>query len=86
MVGDPLADATRALAEEVTVARFRPNVVLAVGAPDDADHAVALLKDRALVDGRPAAYVCERFACKLPVTDRAALRAALDATPGTLAP
>ena len=86
VVGDPLAEATRALAEEVTVARFRPNVVLAVGSPDDADPVVALLADRALVDGRAAAYVCERFACKLPVTEGAALRAELDATPGTLVP
>ena len=86
VVGDPLAEATRALAEEVTVARFRPNVVLAVGSPDDADPVVALLVDRALVDGRAAAYVCERFACKLPVTEGAALRAELDATPGTLVP
>ena len=29
-----------------------------------------LLADRTLVDGLPTAYVCERFACRLPVTDR----------------
>ena len=38
-----------------------------------------LLADRALVDGQPAAYVCEHFACRLPVTDPDALRAQLDA-------
>jgi uncharacterized protein YyaL (SSP411 family) len=80
VVGDPRDGATRALAEEVTVARFRPNVVLAVGTAEGSTDAVPLLRDRAMVDGRPAAYVCERFACRLPVTDRGALRTELDAT------
>jgi hypothetical protein len=41
-----------------------PDAVLAWGDPDG----VALLADRALVDGSPAAYACENFACRLPVT------------------
>ena len=43
--------------------RFLPHVVLAGGAGD-----VPLLEGRTPVEGRAAAYVCERFACKLPVT------------------
>ena len=44
---------------------FRPNTVVAVGPSES----VPLLAGKALVDGRPAVYVCERFACKAPVTD-----------------
>ena len=54
----------RALARVVR-ARFRPHLVLAGGAPDG----VPLLQHRTPVDGRPAAYVCEHFACRAPVTD-----------------
>jgi uncharacterized protein YyaL (SSP411 family) len=38
---------------------------------------VPLLAGRDLVDGAAAAYVCRNFACQLPVTDPAVLRAAL---------
>jgi uncharacterized protein YyaL (SSP411 family) len=79
IVGDPGDAATRALIREVTVARYRPNVSVAVTRPDDpaAPALIPLLKERTLVDGRPAAYVCERFACRLPVTDATALAAGL---------
>ncbi len=63
-------DGTEAL-ERVIRGAFRPHVVLAGGEPDG----VPLLEGRVPVDGRPTAYVCERFACKAPVTD-----------PGELAP
>ncbi len=78
IVGDPGTPATRALIDEVT-GRFLPNVSLTVARPDDAaaTELVPLLRDRTLVDGRPAAYVCERFACRLPVTEPEALAAAL---------
>ena len=58
--------------------RYRPHIALAgTDAETTAGTAVALLRDRELVDGRQAAYVCERFACQLPVTDLEALEAML---------
>jgi hypothetical protein len=79
IVGDPEDAATRALVAEVTTERFLPNHVLAVAAPTDerSMSAVGLLHERAVLGGRPTAYVCERFVCKLPVTEPAALAAQL---------
>jgi len=51
---------------------FRPHLVLA-GGPEGTDEP-PLLRDRATVDGKPAAYVCQNFSCRLPVTSPAALR------------
>jgi uncharacterized protein len=69
---------TRALARAVRAA-FRPNVVLAGGDGTDA-HGIALLEGRTAIDGRPAAYVCERFSCLRPVSDPEELSALLVAS------
>jgi uncharacterized protein YyaL (SSP411 family) len=70
IVGEPGEEATEALVDEVLAARFLPNTVLAIGGAADPEAAetVALLRDRPQVDGEPTAYVCRRFACRLPVT------------------
>jgi hypothetical protein len=49
--------------------RWQPNTVVAVGPAAD----VPLLEGKVLVEGKPAVYVCERFACRAPVTDPAQL-------------
>ena len=66
--------ATRALADAAH-RRFAPHKVVAGCAPDDAraTEGIPLLRGRGMVDGKPTAYVCERNACKLPVTDPDAL-------------
>jgi uncharacterized protein len=54
---------------------YRPHVVLA-GGPEGSERP-ELMRERHAVEGRPAAYVCEHFACKAPVTDPEALAALL---------
>ena len=67
IVGPPDSDVARA-----ALAPYDPNAVVAFGPAED----VPLLAGKDLVDGQPAVYVCERFACRAPVTDAAALAAA----------
>jgi hypothetical protein len=73
IVGDPLHPGTRALLE-VAAGGYAPNRVVALLSSESASTSVALLEDRALLGGRPTAYVCRGFACRLPVTDPDALR------------
>ena len=63
---------------DVVRTRVLPGSVRVTASPGEGAELTPLLADRALVDGRPAAYVCEHFACQLPVTDPDALRAQLD--------
>lgn len=56
--------------------RYRPNLVIAGGTEGEKNP--PLLADRVTVDGLPAAYVCESFTCKAPVTDPAELGKELD--------
>ena len=71
--GDGVAE----LAEMAAVVRsaHRPHVVLA-GGPEGSERP-ELLAQRTAVEGRPAAYVCQHFACKAPVTEPQQLASAL---------
>jgi uncharacterized protein YyaL (SSP411 family) len=64
IVGGPGSEVARA-----ALRGFDPNAVVAFGPADG----VPLLEGKTLVDGKPAVYACERFACRAPVTDPAAL-------------
>ncbi len=59
----------------VVRAGLRPHLVLAAGR--EGSVAPPLLADRPSIDGRPAAYVCENFACRAPVTEAKKLSALL---------
>jgi uncharacterized protein len=75
LVGDPAAADTRALVEAV-LRPFLPNKVVLLRRPDEEPPAVPspLLAERSMIGGRATAYVCQNYACQLPVTDVAALR------------
>jgi uncharacterized protein len=64
VIGPPESEVARAALEP-----FDPNAVVAFGPSED----VPLLEGKDYVDGRPAVYVCENFACQAPVTEAAAL-------------
>ncbi|MEZ4713307.1 MAG: thioredoxin domain-containing protein [Caldilineaceae bacterium] len=66
IVGDPQDFATQMLLEQVRQ-YYLPNTVLALKRPAE-ESMLPLLEGRTLVDGKPAAYVCENYTCKLPVT------------------
>ena len=80
VVGRLDAPETRALIDAARAAA-RSSAVLAAGDPADATAAQAapLLRDRPLVDGAAAVYVCRDFTCAAPVTDPAALSDAIRA-------
>ncbi|MDQ1432016.1 MAG: uncharacterized protein QOF40_2618, partial [Actinomycetota bacterium] len=63
--------------------RLLPAAVRVTATPGAGTDATPLLADRPTVDGRATAYVCERYACQLPVTEPDALRAQLDAALAT---
>jgi hypothetical protein len=78
IVGDLESEEARRLIRELW-SRYLPNAVLAAAPPgdDEAARIVPLLAGREPLDGKPAAYVCERFTCRLPVSDPEALAAQL---------
>jgi uncharacterized protein YyaL (SSP411 family) len=73
LVGEPLAPLAR-----IVRRTFRPRLVLAGSTAATDRTAVALLEGRTPVDGAAAAYVCERFTCRAPVTTPADLGILLD--------
>ena len=55
--------------ERDILGRYLPDAVIALSHEAETDGAVIpLLKDRGVIDGKSAAYVCEDFVCQRPVT------------------
>ena len=77
IAGPREAASTRALLREIH-AHFIPNkvVLLADGGPGQQwlGERLEFVKTVGVLDGKPAAYVCENFVCQLPTTDVAKLR------------
>ncbi|NED95270.1 thioredoxin domain-containing protein [Phytoactinopolyspora alkaliphila] len=58
-----------------------PGAAVVVGEPGRTDTtAIPLLRDRPLVEGAPAAYVCRHFACSRPTSDPAELAAQMSSS------
>ncbi|WP_231920201.1 thioredoxin domain-containing protein [Microlunatus soli] len=78
VVGDPDDPPARSMADRAR--RVAPaGSVVVLGRPD-ADG-VPLLAGRTMIDGKPTAYVCHGFVCRLPVTDEEAMLAELSNLP-----
>ncbi len=79
IVGAPGDPRTRELAR-VAADLYLPNKVQAYVDPSDprSRDLTPLTRDKQLVEGRPAAYVCENFSCQAPVTRPEELRSALE--------
>jgi uncharacterized protein YyaL (SSP411 family) len=76
-IGTPGEAETDALTR-VAARAYLPNTVVVLGRGGGGEEpAIPLLEGRGRVDGRPAAYVCERYACRRPVTEPAELAAEL---------
>ena len=76
IAGDRNSAATRALVAEVH-RHFMPDKVLLLADGADGqgylEEKLEALRGMKPIDGKPAAYVCENFTCKAPVTEAEAL-------------
>jgi hypothetical protein len=80
IAGDPEDEGTQSMLRTVQ-RRFLPNKVVLLRPGGEEGRRLAALapytESMGPVDGRPAAYVCEGYACRRPVTDPASLEAEL---------
>ena len=77
IVGPRADPATQGLLDTI-FSRYLPNKVV-VGTPiGDGGSDLPLLQSRGMIDGKPTAYVCQNYACQLPVTEQEALSEQLD--------
>lgn len=72
IVGAPNDPATQNLLQPLWQ-DYHPRMVLAASTYPPPPGSPALLNDRPLVNGKPAAYVCQDFVCQLPVNEPEAM-------------
>jgi uncharacterized protein YyaL (SSP411 family) len=77
LVGEPASPGLNALRHTVYNVSL-PNRVAVSLAPQDSLPAGHPAAGKGLVDGKPAAYVCEGPVCSLPITDSGELRRLLE--------
>ncbi len=82
IVGCPGDPATKSLIRVISE-RYLPNKVLAVRNSDEPTQMdVPLLRDKAMMENKPAVYVCENYVCHRPVTEPGELESLLDKKEG----
>jgi uncharacterized protein YyaL (SSP411 family) len=74
VVGDPDDPRTQRLAA-TGLKRFHRNFTLAGRAPGDPPGGIPVLEGRDALGGAPTAYLCQRYACRIPVGEPEALEA-----------
>ena len=84
-VGSPTDPGHDRLLDEVA-RHFVPNRIIAHGNPDDPESQHPLLKDKGLVEGQAALYVCQNYACQAPITNSDNVAQALTGTPSEDSP
>jgi uncharacterized protein YyaL (SSP411 family) len=68
--------------ERKVLSNYEPLLVFASSRDPEGDgRHLPLVAERTLVDGRPAAYVCEDFVCRRPVTEIADLQEVINESP-----
>jgi uncharacterized protein YyaL (SSP411 family) len=77
VIGPRDNDVTEKLLSEAS-SRYLPNRAVAGSDSPIVNGVSPLLEGRVLVDGKPTAYVCENYACQMPVTEPEALAEQLD--------
>ncbi|MHB0858492.1 MAG: thioredoxin domain-containing protein [Anaerolineae bacterium] len=73
IAGDPSESATQGLIQTAQMG-YNPSRTVVAGEPPSNGEGVPLLRDRSRIEGHPAAYVCEPWGCRPPVTDADALQ------------
>ena len=76
IIGQLENEDTKVLLETV-FATYRPNQVVAAAPEDNINGHPELVAGRSMRDGKAAAYVCQKFTCKQPVTTAPELEALL---------